>query len=246
MNAQGSVAKKAVAIYKLPFVYLKKLYDWVLHWAETPYGGPALFLLAFAEASFFPIPPDPLLIALVLGVRKKAWRYAGIALAGSVLGGMLGYYFGYALFDTVSAIVAYIVGPHTWYGVAHEGAQVVQIAGYKFYNYAAGSPFLKDASVFLRVKAMYDNNAFMAMFTAAFTPIPYKVFTISAGYFHVNPVSLFLAAILGRGGRFFGVAGLIYAFGPPIKRFIDKYFDILAIIFTILLIGGFVLVKHMV
>lgn len=239
------MTEKAIPIYKLPLYYMKRLYDWVLYWAETPYGGPALFLLAFAEASFFPIPPDPLMIALILGVRKKAWRYAGIALAGSVLGGMLGYYFGYAMFGGVSSIVAYIVGHDTWYGVAHEGARVVKIAGYNFYNYTGNSPFLKDASVFLHVKAMYDNNAFLAMFSAAFTPIPYKVFTISAGYFRVNPITMLIAAALGRGGRFFGVAALIYAFGPPIKRFIDKYFDILAIIFTILLIGGFVVVKHM-
>ena len=232
--------------YRLPLYYTKKLYDWVLHWAETPYGGWALFLLAFAEASFFPIPPDPLLIALALGVRKKAWRYAGIALLGSVLGGILGYILGYSLFGPVSSIVAWAVGPKTWYGVMHEGAKVVTIAGQHFYAYAQSSPFYKDGSVFLRVRDMYNNNAFLAMFTAAFTPIPYKVFTIAAGYFRVNPLSLILAAILGRGGRFFMVAGLIYAFGPPIKEFIDKYFDLLAIIFTILLIGGFLVLKHVI
>jgi len=244
MSENSSANTQAIPWYRVPLYYTRRLYDWVLHWAETPYGGPALFLLAFAEASFFPVPPDPLLIALVLGAPKKAWRYAGICLAGSVLGGVLGYLLGYSLFGPVSSIVAWVVGPDAWYGVLHEGARVVSIAGHNFYQYAQNSPFFKDSSIFLRVRDMYNNNAFLAMFTAAFTPIPYKVFTIAAGYFRVNPLSLLLAAFLGRGGRFFLVAGLIYFFGPPVKRFIDKYFDILAIVFTILLIGGFFAIKH--
>ena len=69
---------------------VRQLYDWVLHWAETPYGGPALFVLALAESSFFPIPPDPLLIALCLGAASRSLRFALIATSASVLGGMLG------------------------------------------------------------------------------------------------------------------------------------------------------------
>ena len=74
---------------------LRKLYDWVLHWAETPYGAPALFLVAFAESSFLPIPPDVLLIALGLSLPRKAFRYALICTAGSVLGGAFGYLLGW-------------------------------------------------------------------------------------------------------------------------------------------------------
>ncbi|MEJ2196561.1 MAG: hypothetical protein P8X73_17130 [Ignavibacteriaceae bacterium] len=77
--------------------FLRKLYDWVLHWAETPYGPAALFVLAFAEASFFPIPPDALLIALVLGVTQKAFKFATICLVGSVTGALLGYAIGHFL-----------------------------------------------------------------------------------------------------------------------------------------------------
>jgi membrane protein DedA with SNARE-associated domain len=83
----------------------------------------------------------------------------------------------------------------------------------------------------------------LAVFTAAFTPIPYKVFTIAGGVCKISLLSLFLGSVAGRAGRFFLVAGLIYIFGPPIKKFIDKYFDWLAIAFTVLLIGGFVVVK---
>jgi len=70
---------------------VRRLYDWVLHWAETPYGGVALFVLAMAESSFFPIPPDPLLIALCLGMATKSMRFAAIATAASVVGGVIGY-----------------------------------------------------------------------------------------------------------------------------------------------------------
>ncbi|MDA0312296.1 MAG: DedA family protein, partial [Gemmatimonadetes bacterium] len=70
---------------------VRRLYDWVLHWAETPYGGLALFVLAMAESSFFPIPPDPLLIALCLGMATKSMRFAAIATAASVVGGVIGY-----------------------------------------------------------------------------------------------------------------------------------------------------------
>lgn len=70
---------------------LRKLYDWVLHWAETPYGVPALFIIALAESSFFPIPPDPLLLALCLGATKKSFRFAAVATVASVVGGIIGY-----------------------------------------------------------------------------------------------------------------------------------------------------------
>jgi membrane protein YqaA with SNARE-associated domain len=81
----------------------RKLYDWVLHWAETPYGPLALFLLALAESSFFPIPPDPLLIALCLGAIKKSWRFAFYTSIASVIGGALGYLIGYAVWDLVDS-----------------------------------------------------------------------------------------------------------------------------------------------
>ena len=70
---------------------IKKMYDWVLHWAKTPYAIPALFLLSFAESSFFPVPPDVLLIALAISLPKKSFKYATICMVGSVIGGVVGY-----------------------------------------------------------------------------------------------------------------------------------------------------------
>lgn len=80
---------------------LRRLYGWVLSWAESPHGERALFWLALAEASFFPIPPDILLIPLGVGAPRKALRFAGVCLAGSVLGGVLGYSIGLGLWEPV-------------------------------------------------------------------------------------------------------------------------------------------------
>ena len=93
-------AAPAVPAKKRPHV-LRRLYDWVLHWADTPYGAWALFLLAFAESSFFPIPPDVLLIALAIAVPLRSFRYAAIATAGSVLGGMAGYGIGWGFWTAL-------------------------------------------------------------------------------------------------------------------------------------------------
>lgn len=225
--------------------WLRRLYDWVLHWANTPHGTIALFILAFSESSFFPVPPDVLLIALVFSRRDKAFFYATVCTVGSVLGGMFGYYLGHEFFGVVNQIVAFVVGKGLWYGVAHEGARIVKEAGFTFYAYPAGSPFTSDTSVFLRVKALYDQNAFMAVFTAAFTPIPYKVFTIAGGYFGIPFSTLVSASILGRAGRIFLVSIMLWWFGPPVKKFVEKYFDLLSIVFVVLIVLGFVAMKYL-
>jgi membrane protein YqaA with SNARE-associated domain len=80
---------------------LRKLFNWVIHWAQTPYGAPALLILAFSESSFFPIPPDVLLIALALGAPEKSFRFASLCTLGSVFGGMLGYFIGLQFFDLI-------------------------------------------------------------------------------------------------------------------------------------------------
>jgi len=201
-----------MALYRKLMAFVRKMYDWVLHWAETPYGGPALFALSFAESSFFPIPPDPLLIALAFGNRSKAFFFFLLCTVASVLGGILGYYIGFALYETV-------------------GLPIIQ-----FYHAEA---------LFDKLSTMFNENSFIAVVVAALTPIPYKVFTITAGVCKSDLVTFIFASILGRGLRFGIVSGLIYFFGDPIKEFIDKYFEKLAIAFAILLILGFVLIKYM-
>lgn len=201
--------------------FLRQLYDWMLHWAETPYGPIALFLLAFAESSFFPIPPDALLIALVLGARKKAFKFALNSTVASVLGALLGY----------------AIGSFVWWSSPNEFSNFALF----FFNNIPGF----TETIFYKVQGLYEEWNFWIVFTAGFTPIPYKVFTISAGAFDVNLILFVLASIVSRAGRFFLVAGLIWKFGDQIKGFIDKYFNLLAIAFTVLLIGGFVGIKYL-
>ncbi|MGQ9642589.1 MAG: YqaA family protein [Ignavibacterium sp.] len=199
---------------------LRKLYDWVLHWAETPYGPIALFILAFAESSFFPIPPDALLIALVLGATTKAFKLALNCTIASVLGALLGYTIGHFL----------------WWTPSNEFTSIAMF----FFNNIPGF----TQKLFFDVQNMYDKYNFWIVFTAGFTPIPYKVITISAGAFNIDILMFVIASVISRGARFFLVAFLIWKFGPQIRSFIDKYFNWLAIAFTVLLIGGFVAINY--
>ncbi len=201
--------------------WVRKIYDWVLHWADTPYGPMALFILAFAEASFFPIPPDALLIALVLGSQVKAFKFALNCSIGSVAGALLGYAIGYFAW---------------WSGTD----QFSSFASF-FFNNVPGF----TENIFYKVQGLYEEWDFWIIFTAGFTPIPYKVFTVSSGAFKISLPMFIIASIISRSARFFLVAFLIWKFGPQIKTFIDKYFNWLAIAFTVLLVGGFVAIKYL-
>ncbi|MEK6799904.1 MAG: YqaA family protein [Planctomycetota bacterium] len=189
----------------------RRLYDWVLHWADTPHGAAALFVLAFAESSFFPIPPDVLLIALVLGARSRWARLATICTVGSVAGGVAGYFIGMFLMDAV-------------------GLRIIE--------------FYSAQSYFETVKEWYVRYDYWIVFIAALTPIPYKVFTIASGVMSMNLVGFTLVSVVGRGLRFFLVAMLLYWFGPPMKRVIDRYFDWLSLAFVILVLAGFAAIKY--
>jgi len=191
---------------------VRRLYDWVLHWADTPYGVPALFLLVLAESSFFLVPPDPLLIALCLGAATRSLRFAAIVTGASVLGGIIGYSIGAGVWDVAEP----------W-----------------FFEYVPGV----SQEAFNRVQALYDRWDFWAIFFAGLTPLPYKVFTLSAGVFGINFGVFLVASVLSRGLRFFLLAALIFKFGKPIEAFIDRYFNLLVTVFGILLIGGFILIE---
>jgi membrane protein YqaA with SNARE-associated domain len=190
----------------------RRLYNWVLGWADTKYGVPALAIVSFAESSFFPVPPDPLLMALSLGKPKRAFWYALVCSVMSVLGGIFGYFIGWALWGLMSSFfLTYVFSPEA----------------------------------FDFVRAQYEQNAFLAILGAAITPIPYKVFTVTAGVFHINLLYLILASAIGRSVRFFLEAGLVYFFGEQIRYFIDKYFNLLVTLFFILILAGFFIVKFL-
>ena len=195
-----------------PLGWIRRLYDWVLHWADTPYGLSALVALSFIEAIFFPIPPDVLLIALVLGARQSWFKFAVACTVASALGGCVGYW----------------IGLEMWTQLADT-----------FFHYVPGFTEYK----FQKIQSLYQKWDFWVVFTAGFTPIPYKVITISAGSFKVNFLIFFIASILSRGARFFLVSYLLHRYGEPIRGWIEKRFNLLSILFMALLIGGFVLIK---
>jgi membrane protein YqaA with SNARE-associated domain len=173
---------------------LRRAYEKTMELAAHRNAPWALSGVSFIESSVFPIPPDVMLIPMVLAERRKAWLFAGIATIASVIGGVFGYLIGYFLFEDFA----------------------------KRYN---------------------DYGAWI-VFIAGVTPFPYKVITIASGVTQLNFFVFMVASVLARGLRFFIVAGLLYWFGPPIRGFIDKYFGLLSILFVILLIGGFVLIKY--
>lgn len=202
-------------------IYIKKLYAWVLGWSDSSWGSTALFFIAFVEASFFPIPPDVLLIALALGSRSKALKFAILCSAGSALGAIFGYSIGYFL----------------WW---NSSGDFSNLALFFFDTVPSFS-----VELFYSIKEKYNLWNFWIVFISGFTPIPFKVFTISAGAFSINFTMFFIASIISRSARFLILALLIKKFGDPIKGFIDKYFNILAIAFTVILVGSFFLIKFL-
>jgi len=196
-----------------PFRWLRKLYDWVVSLSERPNAALSLFVLAFAEASFFPIPPDILLIGLAIGAPRRALWFATICTLGSALGALLGYLLGLQFYELI-------------------GQQLVEF-------YAAGEQYQ-------RVQALYQEWDVLAIAVAGFTPIPFKVFTISAGVFELNLLTFGVAVVLSRGARFFLLGVLIWRFGSGIREFVDRYFNLLTILFIILMVSGFLIVQYIV
>ena len=192
---------------------IRRLYQWTVSWADRPGGTYALFFIALAESSFFPIPPDILLIALCFGARQKWAKYAFVCTLGSVLGGILGWSIGWGLRETVAMPLLGMFDPS---GHTQEKIQV-----------------------------WYNAYGFWGILIAAITPIPYKVFTVFSGMMNYNLPMLVLASILGRGFRFYVVAGMIRTFGPTVKPFIEKNLEWCFLMGTGLLIGGFVVIKYL-
>lgn len=192
------------------FNALEKLRLRTLKWADSRHSALALFILAFAEASFFPVPPDVLLIG-ILAIRPGRWlRYAAICTAGSVLGGVFGYLIGWGFYEAVGQKIVDI----------YDLQQTVDAIGVK-----------------------YSANAFLTVFTAAFTPIPFKLITITAGLFKISIAQLVIASLVGRGARFFMVAYGLRLFGARFNGAVIKYFNILSLAAITLVILSFAAVK---
>jgi len=188
----------------------RRIYDWTLSLSARPKAAYYLAGISFAESSFFPIPPDILLLPLCLANRKKAFRMAFICTITSVLGGMFGYAIGVFAFNELAQPIL------EFYGAMEQYSKIEQ---------------------------WYQAYGEVLVLLAGLTPIPYKVFTISSGAFGFNFFSFILYSTISRGLRFYLEAFIIYKFGEPAQKFIDKHFNWLCWVAAILLVGGFLLVK---
>jgi membrane protein YqaA with SNARE-associated domain len=188
------------------------MYDRTLQLGSTRHAVWVLAAVAFAESSVFPIPPDVLLIPMILAVRQRAWTLAGICTAASVLGGFLGYAIGALLFDVV-------------------GQPIIDFYGFEL--------------AFARFTAQHNEAGAWIVAFFGVTPFPYKVITIASGVTHLDPVVFGIASLGSRALRFFIVAALLWYFGPPIRDFVERYLGWVVLVFCVLLIGGFVVLKFL-
>jgi membrane protein YqaA with SNARE-associated domain len=191
---------------------LRRAYDWAMRMAAHKHAEWALAGVSFVESSVFPIPPDVVLMPMVLADRSKAWRYALIATVASVIGGFLGYAIGYFLFETV-------------------GRPILD-----FYHVMDKYDSLKHS---------FDEWGAWIIIAKGWTPIPYKFLTITSGALQFDLLSFTIASVVSRGMRFFLVAGLFWAFGPPIRAFVEKWLTLVTTLFVVILVGGFVAIKYM-
>lgn len=249
----------------------RRLYNWVIHFANTPHGERALFVLSFAESSFFPVPPDVLLAPLSLGAPKKWVRLATICSIASVLGGTFGYIIGIFLWFLVGNFFHNYVPGFSWDKVIlKDGSEVncvvaaenVATEGFLVniktaLNYPItvvtdaqekkvfAEQAVQDVQVhtFSIVGNQYQKYGWQIVAFAGFTPFPYKVVTITSGIFKINFAVFVIASVLSRSARFYMVAGLFGWKGEKVRPFIEKYFNWLTLLFTLLLVGGFWLLK---
>ncbi|MCK5879769.1 MAG: DedA family protein [Holophagae bacterium] len=170
--------------------------------AGSKWAVVTLAVVSFIESSFFPLPPDVILIPMVILKKRKWVYYSLVCTGGSVVGGLVGYLIGFQFYDHVAVKLI------DFYHAQHQ---------------------------FELVESFYNQYGFFAVFTAGFTPIPYKVFTIAAGMFKMNIASFTIASIIGRGGRFLLEGFLIFKFGERAIVFMEKH-AVLATVLTVFLV----------
>lgn len=193
-------------------ILIRRLYDWTLEWAKHPRAPIALSFLSFLEASIFPLPVDPLLLAMGFSKPKKSFHYAFLT----------------TLFSVAGAVAGYFIGVYAW---------------------SALSPFffkfLFSEAAFLKVTSHMqgDGATFVSLFVAGFSPIPFKIFTISGGVVAAPLVPFVSACILSRGLRYFILGGVIYYMGPKAQLWIESNFEKMTYIVSALLILTLVLLK---
>lgn len=190
--------------------FVRKIYDSVIHLSSSKHAMAWLFVISFVESSFFPIPPDIMLIPMILATPKKAWKIAGICTLASVIGAYLGYIIGFYFFELIAEPLL------------------------EFYGYL---------DKFNEFKNLYSEYGAWIVFGAGITPFPYKIITIASGVVQLNLAVFTVASIIARGLRFFLIAWLLKTYGEKMRLFIEKNLGWLSVLFLVLLIGGFLLIK---
>ena len=196
---------------------MKKLYDKCVVWAGYKYANSLLAFVAFIESSFFPAPPDLMIVPMTVARREKFLIIALNATIFSVLGGLFGYFIGYVFFNEV-------------------GYKIFEFYGYENVN------ILKEKFSTQGGLASW----FGILFTAGFTPLPFKIFTITSGFIHFNILFFIFACAIARGLRFFLVAYLTYKFGSRFGPFLEKkggqLTAIIAVIIIVITAGIYLLI----
>ncbi len=191
---------------------LRKLYDKFLKLADHPKALFILAIISFTESSFFPIPPDVMLIPMVLAAPTRAWRIAFVCSAASILGGLAGYAIGAGLYESVASPIIEFY---------HMGDKVE------------------------RTKALYNEYGAIIVGIAGFSPIPYKVFTISSGMSGLSLPVFITASALSRSARFFLVAWLLKKYGVSIRSFIEKRLGLMTLLFCLIFALAFAALKFL-
>ncbi len=192
---------------------LRRLYAWTMRRAEGPHALLALIVVSFAESSFFPVPPDTLLVPMALAQRQRAFTLAAWCTAASVVGGMAGYAIGALLYESL-------------------GKWIID-----FYGYGKGVESFRTT---------YATWGAWIILLKGMTPIPFKLVTIASGFARYNFGLFVLLSVITRGIRFFLVAALVSYYGEPIRGFIERRLEFIALATVAIIISGFMVVKYVV
>ena len=191
---------------------LKKMYDKCVEWAGHKFANPILAFISFLESFIFPIPTDAILIPMVIAKRSEFLKISFIAIIFSVLGALIGYLIGYVFFNEI-------------------GIKIFEIFG------------SENANIFKEKLASETGllSGIIILFIAGFTPLPFKIITISSGFVHFNIFFFIITCLLARGLRFFLVGYLTYKYGAAIGPFLEKkagqWTIIISIIIVVMAVG---------
>ncbi len=188
---------------------LRRMYDWCIASADKPYAIWMLGIVSFAESSFFPVPPDVMLIPMALAQPRKAWLFAAVCTLTSVAGGVLGYAIGALLYDSI-------------------GGWIIQLYGYG-----------DKVELF---RAEYAKWGAWIIILKGFTPIPYKLVTITSGFAGYSLPLFILFSIITRGARFYLLAFLLNRYGPSARAIIEERLGFWVTIGAVVLVLGFIIV----